>query len=66
MLWSKKKKTLEKSEQNIHRMKMQIEMVESLRKNGYGWDEIEKAIGFSEINIRFMQSIIEKTKTNKQ
>lgn len=61
MKWFKKKSRT-KSVPDIHRMQMQINMVQLLLDNGYNWNDIFEAIGFSEASIRFMQSTIKKNR----
>ncbi len=53
MLWFKNKKNARKL--TIPRMRLQVEMVQCLLNNGYDWDQIFNAIGFSEVWFNHIQ-----------
>lgn len=41
---------------DIPRLRLQVEMVQQLLDNGYSWDQIFNAIGFSEVWMHFVKT----------
>ena len=41
---------------DVARIRLQVEMVQVLLNNGYSWDQIFDAIGFSETWLKFTQT----------
>ena len=55
-MFRKKKKT----EVNLKKLKLQVEMVKHLLKYRFTWEEIFEAIGFSKEWLIFTEKLIEK------
>lgn len=59
MLWFNRKKA---KNVDVQKLKLQVEMVQLLLRNGYSWDQIFTALGFSDVWLTVVQNSLLKSK----